>query len=379
MPYGVALSEHPVAAAAAAEVADRVGAALGPAPDVAVLFATAPHRDELSVIGDVVRDRLGPRILAGASAVSVVGGPLEIEEQPAVSLWAARVGDIDPLRITATRLDDGLRFDGVDTEYLPGGHTLVVVPDPFSFPISELVDELARECPDLTVIGGLASAAHRPGDNRLLLDDEVFDDGAIGFLLRGPTRVTTVVSQGCRPVGRPLVVTRSEGNLILELAGQPAFARLAELVGSLSEEDRDLASRGLHIGRVIDEHRTEFGRGDFLIRGVLGADTESGAVAIGDVVPVGSTVQFQVRDAESADEDLKELMTGEHADGALLFTCNGRGSHLFSTPHHDAGLVSEVLAGAPLAGMFCAGEIGPVGGRSFVHGFTASLALFHDD
>jgi small ligand-binding sensory domain FIST len=379
MHYGAALSEHPMAVTAAAEVATRVSAELGSAPDVALLFATSAHRDELGAIGAVVRDRLGPRILAGASAVSVVGGPLEIEERPAVSLWAARVGVVDPLRLTATRLDDGSTFDGIDIENPAGGHTLVVVPDPFSFPISELVDELARESPDLTVIGGLASAAHRPGDNRLLLDDEVFDDGAIGLLLRGPARVTTVVSQGCRPVGRPLVVTRSEGNLILELAGRPAFTRLAELVGSLSEADRQLASRGLHIGRVIDEHRTEFGRGDFLIRGVLGADTESGAVAIGDVVPVGSTVQFQVRDAESADEDLRELMAGEHADGALLFTCNGRGSHLFSAPHHDAGLVSAILAGAPLGGMFCAGEIGPVGGRSFVHGFTASLALFHDD
>ncbi len=188
-----------------------------------------------------------------------------------------------------------------------------------------------------------------------------------------------MVSQGCRPIGRPLVVTRSDGNMIQELAGRPAYEQLAKLVTGLTTNDRMLASKGLHIGRVIDEHQSVFGRGDFLIRGVLGVDPATGSVAVGDVIPVGSTTQFQVRDAESADEDLRQLMEGQAADGALLFTCNGRGRHLFSVPNHDAALVSQMLDGAPLGGMFCAGEIGPVGGRSFVHGFTASLALFHDE
>ena len=171
-------------------------------------------------------------------------------------------------------------------------------------------------------------------------------------------------------------MTRAERNVLYELAGRPALDRLMELVGSLDDHERALAARGLHIGRVIDEHRMDFGRGDFLIRGVLGGDREAGAVAVGDEVEVGATVQFQVRDAASADEDLRELMAGRAAAGALVFTCNGRGSALFGVPDHDAEVVSESLALAPVAGMFCAGELGPVGGRNFVHGFTASIALF---
>ena len=167
--------------------------------------------------------------------------------------------------------------------------------------------------------------------------------------------------------------------MIYELAGQPAYEQLSTVVQRLRQDERALAAQGLHIGRVVDEHKDDYTQGDFLIRGVLGVDQNTGGIAVGDVVPVGSIVQFQVRDAASADEELRRLMDGQVADGALLFTCNGRGTHLFEEPHHDAALVSEMLDEVPVGGMFCAGEVGPVGGRSFVHGFTASLALFHDD
>ena len=379
MPYAAALSANPDASAAAADAADRVADSIGTTPDAAVLFATTPHRDAIAEIATVVRERLAPSTLIGASAVSVVGGGLEIEEGSAVSLWAGSVGAVRPVRMTVVHDGDGRRFEGVDLDRMGDAHSLILLPDPFTFPVNELIDLMADPLPGLVMIGGLASAAHRPGDNRLVLDGDVFDHGAVGLLVAGGTRITTVVSQGCRPIGRPLVVTRSEGNEILELAGRSAYEQLARLIGGLSDRDRDLASSGLHIGRVIDEHKTDFERGDFLIRGVLGADRTTGGLVVGDVIPVGATVQLQVRDAESADEDLRQLMTGQEADGALLFTCNGRGSHLFNTPHHDAGLVSQALDDAPLGGMFCAGEIGPIGGRSFVHGYTASLALFHDD
>jgi small ligand-binding sensory domain FIST len=140
-----------------------------------------------------------------------------------------------------------------------------------------------------------------------------------------------------------------------------------------------LTSRGLHIGRIIDEGKIEFRRGDFLIRGVMSADAEKGTVTIGDVIPIGTAVQFQVRDAASADKDLTELMADRLADGALVFTCNGRGSHMFDDPDHDAAVISSNLGGVPVSGMFCAGEVGPVAGQNFLHGFTASVALFHDD
>ncbi len=254
--------------------------------------------------------------------------------------------------------------------------SLLLFADPFTFPVDAFLQRVNRDLPGLQIIGGLASAAGSPGGNRLVLDDRVVDEGAVGVFIDGGMEVRTLVSQGCRPIGRPYVVTRAEQNLIEELGGKPAIERLQELAGAASEEERELLRRGLHVGLVVDEHKAEFGRGDFLVRNLLGADEGSGALAVGEQVSVGQTVQFHVRDAGAADEDLRELLSGVDADAALLFTCNGRGRHLFTVPDHDAGMVESMLGPIPLAGAFCAGEIGPVGGRNFLHGFTASLALF---
>jgi small ligand-binding sensory domain FIST len=254
---------------------------------------------------------------------------------------------------------------------------LVLLADPFTFPVDALLAQVTDDMPALRVVGGMASAARGPGGNRLVLDEMVTADGAVGALLPAGAPVTTVVSQGCRPIGDPMTVTRSEGQVVYELAGRPALERLVELLGSLSEEERALAQQGIHLGHVIDEHKAEFGRGDFLIRNVLGGDREAGAIAVGDDVELGATVQFQVRDAASADEDLRELLAGEHAAGALVFTCNGRGIRLFGQPDHDAEVIDAHVEGGATAGMFCAGEVGPVGGRSFLHRFTASVLLFN--
>jgi small ligand-binding sensory domain FIST len=187
-----------------------------------------------------------------------------------------------------------------------------------------------------------------------------------------------VVSQGCRPIGRPYIVTRAEQNYVFELAGSPALQRLVQMTTEgMPESDIDLIDNGLHLGRVIDEHKLDYERGDFLVRSVLGADESNGAIALDDPVPVGATVQFHVRDAASADEDLRHLLSGRHADGALVFSCNGRGVHLFGAPDHDAQVLDERV-GVPAAGFFAAGEFGPVGGRNFIHSFTASIALFRD-
>lgn len=210
-----------------------------------------------------------------------------------------------------------------------------------------------------------------------MLDGHMLYDGAVAVVLGG-VDVDAVVSQGCRPVGSPMVVTSGDGSLIHELAGRNALERVEEVLRRLTPDDVAMAQHGLHLGRVIDERKAEFGRGDFLIRNVLGADRATGSVAVGDEVEIGATVQLQVRDAASADEDLRDLLNGRSAHGALLFTCNGRGTHLFGDDDHDATIVSESLDGAPVAGMSCAGELGPVGGRSFLHGFTASLLLLRD-
>jgi small ligand-binding sensory domain FIST len=222
----------------------------------------------------------------------------------------------------------------------------------------------------------MASAGSRSGTNRLVLDNRVMTGGAVAVMCSEDVPLRAIVSQGCRPIGSPLTVTNAERNFLHELAGQPAMRRLQEIVDSADDDERELMRNGLHVGLVVDEHKLDFQRGDFLVRNLLGVDPQTGSLAIGDHVAVGQTVQFHVRDADAAHEDLHALLGGVAADAALLFTCNGRGTHLFPAPNHDAATIEEHLGEVPLAGAFCAGEIGPVGGRNFLHGFTASLVVF---
>ncbi|MGI8685274.1 MAG: FIST signal transduction protein [Acidimicrobiales bacterium] len=378
MPFTAALSEHPVPATAVAEVAGQVLEDLGPEPDLAVLFVTPHHAGALEDAAAALEDILRPGSLLGCAGVSVVGTAREVERAPAVSLWAGRFGPTRAVRLTAVRSMDGVALDGWPTEVGFEPSAFLLLADPFSFPIDTLYAELAERHPGLRVIGGNASAAVGPGGNRLVLDRLVHTSGAVGVLVGPGVEIETVVSQGCRPIGRPYIVTRAEQNYVYELGGTPALERLVQMsADGMSEDDIDLIDQGLHLGQVIDERKLDYERGDFLVRNVLGADQSDGAIVVDEFVPVGATVQFHVRDAATADEDLRQLLSGRQAGGALVFTCNGRGVHLFGAPDHDAQVLEERV-GAPAAGFFAAGEFGPVGGRNFLHSFTASIALFRD-
>jgi len=380
VPFAAALSEHPLATHAVGEVVGEVLDRLGEEPDLAILFVSAAHTGAIEDIARAVRTLLRPRVLVGCTAGTVVGGDREVEDHVALSLWAGRIPSVEAHRLSAVRTGDGLAITGFPAadELPPDAEVLIVLADPYSFPAEEFLDGVREQVGvDLPVIGGLASAARGPGGNRLVVDDEILVEGAVVVAIGG-VDVTTVVSQGCRPIGDPMVVTSGQGSLIHELAGRNALERVQSVLRALPPDDVQLAQQGLHVGRVIDERKPEFEQGDFLIRDVLGADRATGAVAVGDEIEVGATVQLQVRDAVSADEDLRDLLANQDADGALLFTCNGRGTHLFGVEDHDARLLSDALDRAPIAGMSCAGELGPVGGRSFLHGFTASVLLLSD-
>ena len=377
-PFAAALSQHPDAAVATGDVVGRVLEALGgrdePA-DLAMVFVTPVHADALREIVATINTTLAPRALLGCAAVSVLGGEREVERGPAISLWAGRTGPVTPFHLDVAASPDGMTFTGWP-EQIPGdASALLLIPDPFTFPTDDLLRRLEEDRPGMPVVGGMASAARAPGGNRLVIDDQVVTSGAVGAFLGPDVEITTIVSQGCRPVGSPFVVTRADQNIVYELAGRTAVDRLQEVAADLSDEDRELLAGLVQIGRVIDESKLDFAPGDFLVRTVVGADPNSGALRVGDIVEVGSTAQFQVRDPTSADEELRRMVGGRSAQAALVFTCNGRGTNLFPEPHHDAMVVSESLDGAPVAGMFCAGELGPIGGHNFMHGFTASVVL----
>jgi small ligand-binding sensory domain FIST len=351
-------------------------------PSFAVLFASAHFLGSEEALVAAVAEQTGPLPLIGCIAQAVVGGAREVESGPAVSLWlAGGLGTVETFAMEFVRTPSGGAYGGYRFE--PGGAGIhLMICDPFTFPPGDLLAHLNKHVPGTVVMGGMASGGLAMRQSRLFLDGRVLTHGAVGARL-AEARADLLVSQGCRPVGDPYTVTRADGNVIYELGGRPPVARLQELAAALPVSDRELLTQGVHVGIVINEYRAERRQGDFLIRAILGADAESGAIAVGDEVQVGQTVQFHVRDADSAGTDLRRTLQqeaaalgGRPAAGALLFTCNGRGSQLFSRPSHDAGLLAKVLGEIPVAGFFCAGELGPVGGQNYVHGFTASIALF---
>ena len=375
------LSTAPAAEDAAVEAVRRVrGAFDGDEPTLAYLFLSPAHLPEVEIAAAVIREQLGPAHLLGCVAEGVVGGQRELESGPALALWAGALPDarLETFHLEAVPADEGVAVTGVP-EFEDDTALVTMLVDPFTFPAGSFLRLLNDDYPGLPVVGGIAAGAGAPGAQVLILDDEHHSNGVVGAALSG-VPVRTIVSQGCAPIGRDAVVTGAEGNIVFELAGEPALTRLKADLAGLPPERLRLAAEGLLVGLVIDENRAEYGRGDYLVRALLGADEDSGAIAVGDEVRVGQTLRFHVRDAASADEDLRESLAdglaGESAVGALLFTCNGRGTHMFTEPDHDARLLSEAVGSQALAGFFCGGEIGPVGGRAFLHGFTATTAVF---
>ena len=365
-----------------AEAAARAALGLGGSPaDLVVVFAAAPNLEHADEGLAALEERLRPATVIGCGAQGVIAGGRELETG-GVAVWAASLpgGTIRPFHLEAFDAgDDGVAIAGLPP--LTGTEAMILLADPYTFPVEPLLDRLAADHPGLPVMGGLASAGAAPGEGALLHAGGIADGGAVGVALAG-VDVRPCVSQGARPIGPEMVITDCEENVIHELASRPALKRLHEAIGELEPHERTLAANGLLLGIVIDENQPDYERGDFLIRGLLGVDEEVGSVRVGERVRVGQTVRLQVRDGDSADEDLREALA-LHADalagppaGALLFSCNGRGSHMFGVPDHDALALDDAFGGAPAAGFFCAGEIGPVGPRSFVHGFTATLAVF---
>lgn len=385
--FAACVSESDEATTAAREACLAAREQLGRRPDLALAFVSSQYQEGLRGLGALIVELTGANCLLGCTCESLVANEREIEQKPAVAVWLASLPGVSvtPMHLEFQRTADGGTIvgwpDEVAREWEPGA-AIFLLGDPYSFPTDVLLERLNDSRPGAPVVGGMASGASQPGENWLFLGDKDYQEGAVAVLVQGPVRIRSVVSQGCRPIGRPYVVTKVERNIILELGGKPPLLRLQEVVTSLSARERAQAQQGLHVGLVINEYQPEFGRGDFLVRNCLGADPGNGAIAIGDYPRVGQTVQFHMRDASTADEDLRELLadvndpSDEPSRGALLFTCNGRGTRLFGTPDHDAGVLRAALGDVPVAGFFAQGELGPIGGRNFVHGFTASVALF---
>ena len=379
-------------------IPDAVHAALddlGAPPTLAIIEVCAPGDPDTAgralVHASTLLSEAAPDcVVIGSNAHGVVG-PVSlrsdaqvtgsVELRPAVSVWLTHMHDIRPRAFRLATVPapyGGVALTGLPDIAEDDGLAMLLA-DPWTLPADDAVSAFTRVDGTLPVIGGLVSGAQRRGESRLLLNGSVFDNGGVGVLMPAAAPLRVVVSQGCRPIGEPMTVTGADGVVLQELAGRPALERVREVVSALDAADQALAVRGLHVGIARSDHIEGTHAADYVIRGLMGVDAQSGAVTVGDEVSVGAVVRLHLRDADSADADLRSVvaLAGECTDpvGAYLVTCNGRGGAMFTTPDHDGAVVREGLGLGALGGFFAAGEIGPVGGSNHLHGFTAVIVV----
>ena len=355
-------------------------------PDLALVFFTPHFSSQVEALQSGIRDFCRPRHLLGAGAAGVIGAGREIEDAPAISLtlgWLPQAR-IAPLLLHHENWNALVNSEAAFREAFPipeDTRCLLLLADPFSVPIGGLLDALNDYYPGLPAAGGMASAGRTPGNNVLLCDGQRATRGLAALALGGDFQTAFTLAQGCRPIGEPLSVTLAHRNVILRLENSPATEQLQQVIEGLPREMHALVRQGVFMGCAIDPHKEQYGRGDFLIRPIIGLDQRSGAIALSDYVRSGDVVQFFVRDPHTAAEDLEMLLLPHSfrpaPAGALLFTCIGRGRDLYGHPDGDVAIIRESLgADLPLGGMFCNGEIGMVGGKNYLHGHSASLVLF---
>ncbi|HCI85464.1 MAG TPA: hypothetical protein DHV68_01330 [Dehalococcoidia bacterium] len=362
----------------------------GRSPDLAIVFISSHHRPSYFTAPEVLSEALGAKVLIGCSAAGVIGGGQEVERRPGIAISAAVLHgvDISPFHLNQDELpspdappEAWHELLGLQPAECPA---IMLLPDPFTLRSDHLLAGLDFAYPSAVKIGGLASGGGQPGANTLFINGKSVRSGAVGVAFSGDLAVETVVAQGCRPIGEPLVVTDSEINVISKLGDRTPIEVLRELFEAAETREKRLIRRSLQIGIIMDRLAQDSSEGEFLIRNVLGADADDGTLAVGELVQEGQVVQFFVRDAQAADEDLR-MMLEEYIDNlddddvpasALIFSCLGRGQYLYGSPDHDTSMFTEMVADIPIAGFFSNGEIGPIGDQTFLHGYSASFALF---
>ncbi len=370
--------DSPLEAAVAAAGA-HVRAELGGGPaDLLLVFVSGHHAAAFDRVPTLLAAHCPAATVLGCSAAGVIGGGHEVEDRPAVALMAAVLPGVE---LAAFYLDP----EAPSVPAVPAGTEppqFVLLADPFTFDAERFVRALDVAFPGSRTVGGLASGGRQPGTNALFLGRRVHRGGCVGVALAGDVAVDAIVAQGCRPIGEPAFVTRCERNLLYELDGRRAADVLRALFDAAAPHERALFRDSLFLGIVMDEAQQTYRAGDFLIRNLLGLDPRSGALAVGAALRPGMIVQLHLRDAAASAHELRTLLAAHRAhapappDGVLLFSCLGRGLRLYGTPDHDTGLLRAALGEVPIGGFFCNGEIGPVRGQTFLHGYTSACGLF---
>ena len=390
MKWASAVSDHEILETALDECVSALRREMGEAvPDLAVTFISGHFESQYDDVPAIVKSKLGDALVFGCSAGGVIGGGQEVEHRPGFSITVAQLPDVELLPFY---------LDGDDVPDMDAGPEaweealkvsaandprFLLLLDPLSFPAQNFLLGMDYGFSKSVKIGGLASSGQQRGDNALFLGEKVHRQGAVGIAMSGNIAVDTVVAQGCRPIGQLMCITKSQQNMLLELDERPPLERVRELFSHSNERDQALMQQSLFLGVLMDDFLENPQQGDFLIRNLIGMDGRTGAMAIGEMLREGQRVQFHVRDAMTSAEDLATLLSryaGQErvtrCEGALMFSCLGRGEYLYGRADHDTDMLREKLGAIPLGGFFCNGEIGPVGDTTFLHGYTSSFGIF---
>ena len=384
--YAVGVSTNADFDIAAEAAVGQIAEQLEGSADLVIVFSSHYPAEKTIRMNEHVQ-RLSPTHLVGCNCMGVIGRKREMMDgEPGLVIWAAQMPqtEISTFQLQYERSDDGAAFTGwpEETSALENSGLLIALADPFSFPMDLLLARMNEDRPELPIVGGMASGSNQPGQWNLFFGDQIPDSGAAIISFEGEQLPIPMVSQACRPIGNPMIVTGCERNVIQTLGGRPAVEQLFEMFDGLPTREQKQVNNGLSMGIAVTEYKDSFGYGDYLIRNVLGVDKNTGAITVGDYVRVGQTVQFHVRDHETASADLNRvcdcLLDGNElvAKSALIFSCNGRGPRMFPDPDHDCTVLSDRFEIETIAGFFAGGEIGPVGNQNFLHGFTASCLVF---
>lgn len=392
MKWANALSTRPSLEAAVAEVVEVATASIQAPADLGLVFISSAFTSEYPRLLPLLAERLSVPVLIGCSGGGIIGtqqGQIqEMEGAPALSLTLAHLPgvEVSAFHVVEEELPD---LDSSPTAWVellgvapsPTPH-FILLSEVSSSQINDLLPGLDFAYPGSVCLGGLASSSQLGGRISLFLNDRIYKEGTVGVALSGNIVVDTIVAQGCRPIGKPYQVSSCDRNILLELEELPPLVVLRELLENLSEYDRQLAQNSLFVGVARDEFKLNLEQGDFLIRNLLGVDPKFGAIAIGDRLRPGQRIQFHLRDAQTSAEDLEYLLgryqkqnQSEQAAGALMFSCLGRGEELYGKPNFDSQMFRRYLNNVPLGGFFCGGEIGPVGGNTFLHGYTTVFGI----
>ncbi|MFA5975752.1 MAG: FIST N-terminal domain-containing protein [Elusimicrobiota bacterium] len=361
----------------------------GKKPDLCLVFVSSEFKTGYETIAPRLRKVLGARVIVGCSGGGVVGDSREVESHPALAISAALLPDVTltPFRVsesTLPSLDASPRVwhqlmavSPVDQPHF------IILADPFSVRVENFILGLDYAYPKAMKVGGLASGAKQPGENALFLDSVCYRSGVVGVAMSGNVVLDALVAQGCRPIGRPLRVTKCDRNILMELDGQPSLNVLRDLFMTLDARDQDLLQHALFLGISMNPFKSHLTQGDFVVRNIVGMDTGKGILAVGALLRQGQIVQFHLRDSQTSTDDLEQLLQtyrirsgSDHVAGAVLFSCLGRGEYLYGQNSHDTRLFQQKLGKVPISGFFCNGEIGPVGGTTYLHGYTSCFALF---